>query len=70
MTVDQQQVVEVHGAGRQQALLVLGVDVGDLPLEDRSGAAAAYGLEVDQLVLGREMVGVDGPRAGTAWRRG
>ena len=49
-----EQVVEVEGVGRQQALLVLRVDVGDA-LAERVGPAAglvAEGLEVDELGLG------------------
>ena len=49
---DREQVVEVHGAGGKQALLVLAVDVGDAPLVDRARVGRVR-LEVDQLVLGR-----------------
>ena len=56
----QQQVVEVHGVGRQQPLLVLAVDLGDPALHDGPGPAGV-GLEVDQLVLGGRDEGVDGP---------
>ena len=49
-----EQVVEVDGVGRQQALLVLRVDVGDALAERVRPAAGllAEGLEVDQLGLG------------------
>ena len=52
-----EQVVEVHGAGRMQPVLVLPIDVADLALEDRLGPRHV-GLEVDQLVLGRTDGGV------------
>ena len=56
------QVVEVHGVGRQQALLVLGVDVGDAALEGVGPLAGRLpeGLEVDQLGLGLADDGGDG----------
>ena len=44
---DHEQVVEVHGAGRVEAVLVLAVDVGDAPLVDRA-ARSRVRLEVDR----------------------
>ncbi len=49
---DHQQVVEVHGRGSQQALLVSGVHLGDAPVEDGDGARRER-LEVDKVGLGR-----------------
>ncbi len=57
---DQQQVVEVHGVGGQQTVLVLAVDLGDAALHDGSGPGRV-GLEVDQLVLGGGDQGVHDP---------
>ena len=48
---DHEQVVEVHGAGREQPLLVLAIDVGDLALVGAVRLVFVR-LEVDQLVLG------------------
>ena len=56
----QEEVVEVHGVGRQQTLLVIAVHLGDPALHDGAGPAGV-GLEVDQLVFGRRDQGVDGP---------
>ncbi len=58
-----QQVVEVEGVGRQQALLVQRVDVGD-PAPERIGFGVgllAEGLEVDQVGLGLTDDGGHGP---------
>ncbi len=56
-----QEVVEVHGAGRQQPLLVLLVHVGDAALVDGVGRAPVR-LEVHQLVLGLTDHGMDAAR--------
>ena len=59
-----QEVVEVEGVGRQQALLVQRVDVGD-PAPERIGLGVgllAEGLEVDQVGLGLTDDGGHGPR--------
>ena len=64
-----QQVVEVHGRGLQQALLVEAVDVGH-PLVVGPAPLGGEGLEVDQLVLGLADGGVERPWAGSAWGRG
>ncbi len=48
---DHEQVVEVHGASGQQALLVLAVDIGDLAFV-RTMRVVFVRVEVDQLVLG------------------
>jgi hypothetical protein len=56
-----EEVVEVHAAGAEQAVLVLAEDVGDLALEQVAGALGV-GLGVDAVVLGRADGGVD--RAG------
>lgn len=45
-----QDVVEVHGTGLEQAVLVLGVDLGDLALEDHLGPLAV-GLGAEVVVL-------------------
>ena len=55
---EQQQVVEVHGRGGEEPLLVFLVDVGDAPLEDRAGPLGVGG-GAGQLVLGRRDGGVD-----------
>ena len=59
-----QEVVEVKRIRRQQPLLVLGIDVGDLALEGVGSLAGGFaeGLEVDQLGLGLPDDG--GDRAG------
>ena len=61
LTVTQQQVVEVHGAGGQQPALVLPVDLGDRGARDGLRRSSGVGLEVDQLVFGRGDDGVNGP---------
>ncbi len=62
-----EQVVEVQRVGRQQARLVVHVNVGDA-LAERIGSAAgvlAEGLEVDQLGLGLADDALYGPRRQT-----
>ena len=58
---DQQEVVEVHGAGLAQASLVFGVDVGDLAFGRCLGPIAVR-LDADHLVLGRRDRRVHRPR--------
>ena len=48
----EQQVVEVHGAGLGQPLLVLPVHLGDAPLVDRLGPVVVL-VDGDEVVLGR-----------------
>ena len=58
---DHEQIVEVHGAGGQEPLLIVAVDLGD-PLFLDVHRPGRVGLEVDQLVLGVANGGVHGSR--------
>ena len=58
---DHEKVVEVHGAGGQQPVLVLGVDICDLAVEQAPGLVAE-GVHADQLVLGLADQAVDRAR--------
>ena len=55
-----EQVVEVHGAGPQQPVLVLAEDLRDLALEQVAGALGV-GPDVDAVVLGRADGGMHRP---------
>ncbi len=62
-----QEVVEIKCIRRQQALLIFGIDIGDLALERVVLLACRFpeGLEVDELGLGLADHGGDGARRET-----
>ena len=65
----QEDVVEVHGPGPQQAGLVLAVDLGQLLLGEAAGAVGVV-VDEDVVVLGRARSGRAPSAAAASWCRG